>query len=122
MTNYWEWCLWLQKWNIKYEEKEYPTEPEYKYLVLDDTLDYIGIIFKKFRKILWNYLTNVPRGGGYDIETFARHGQKSERLRFNRYGGFGRFGQSRFEGFDVGKGCGRQRQSRRLRRNYLQRD
>ena len=47
MTNYQEWCLWLQKWDIKYEEKEYPAELEHKYLVLDDTLDYIGIIFDK---------------------------------------------------------------------------
>ena len=23
MTDYWKWCLWLQKWNIKYEENEY---------------------------------------------------------------------------------------------------
>ena len=47
MTDYWKWCLWLKKWNIKYEEIEYPTEPDHMYLVLDDVLDYIGIIFDK---------------------------------------------------------------------------
>lgn len=55
MTDYWKWCLWLQKWNIKYKEIEYLAEPDYKYLVLDDTLDYIRIIFDKKNWKVYSY-------------------------------------------------------------------
>ena len=85
-------------------------------------LDYIGIIFKKFRKILWNYLTNVPLLYVHNPASFERYGQERGGLRLDFDGGFGRARQSDFEGLDVGKGRGYSEESRRLRRDCLQGD
>ena len=52
MTNYWEWCLWLQRWNIKYEEKEYGNN--FKCVIFNGC---VKVIFEKatekFITILW---------------------------------------------------------------------
>lgn len=78
-------------------------------------LNYIGIIFKKFRKILWNYLTNVPGGDENDFGAFERDGKKGGVLRPYRDGRFGRSRQQDFKRPRLGKGGGYPSQPRRLR-------